>query len=130
MDEEVIVEATHQSIPPQPSPSSLSPSSKDNIPEKQPSKLHSYLVKPIRYIPGVFLGTLLNILDGLSYGMIMFPISESIFASLAPAGLSMFYMSCIISQLIYSLGGSAFKAGIGSEMIEVTPFFHTMAGAI
>ena len=60
----------------------------------------------------------------------MFPISESIFASLAPAGLSMFYMSCIISQLIYSLGGSAFKAGIGSEMIEVTPFFHTMAGAI
>lgn len=115
---------------PQPSPSSLSLSSKDNIPEKQPSKLHSYLVKPIRYIPGVFLGTLLNILDGLSYGMIMFPISESIFASLAPAGLSMFYMSCIISQLIYSLGGSAFKAGIGSEMIEVTPFFHTMAGAI
>ena len=40
--------------------------------------MHSYLVKPIRYIPGVFLGTLLNILDGLSYGMIMFPISESI----------------------------------------------------
>ncbi|KAF6071960.1 Sulfate transporter family protein [Candida albicans] len=116
---------------PQPSPSSLSLSSKDNIPEKQPSKLHSYLVKPIRYIPGVFLGTLLNILDGLSYGMIMFPISESIFASLAPAGLSMFYMSCIISQLIYSLGGSAFKAG-KLKLGVLVGFFprHILVGCI
>ncbi|KAG5421096.1 hypothetical protein I9W82_000186 [Candida metapsilosis] len=101
-------------------------------PEKksQPSRLHTLLTKPFQFIPGVFLGTLLNILDGLSYGMIMFPISEPIFAALAPAGLSMFYMSCIVSQLVYSLGGSAFKAGIGSEMIEVTPFFHTMAFSI
>ncbi|KAL6454766.1 hypothetical protein SBY92_004236 [Candida maltosa Xu316] len=108
------------------------PSSRQKIPEKspQPSKLHSYLLKPLNFLPGVFLGTLLNILDGLSYGMIMFPISEAVFSSLAPAGLSMFYVSCIVSQLVYSLGGSAFKAGIGSEMIEVTPFFHTMAGSI
>ncbi|KAK6463133.1 sulfate transporter Sulfate/bicarbonate/oxalate exchanger SAT-1 and related transporter [Scheffersomyces coipomensis] len=95
-----------------------------------PSLLHQYLVKPIHYLPAVFLGTLLNILDGLSYGMIMFPVSETIFSSLAPAGLSMFYMSCIVSQLVYSLGGSAFKSGIGSEMIEVTPFFHSMALSI
>ncbi|KAI5950936.1 hypothetical protein KGF54_004010 [Candida jiufengensis] len=107
-------------------------SSSSTIPEKepQPSTLHQVLVKPLQYLPGVFLGTLLNILDGLSYGMIMFPISDSLFASLAPAGLAMFYVSCIVSQLVYSLGGSAFKAGIGSEMIEVTPFFHTMALAI
>lgn len=96
----------------------------------QPSLIHQCIVKPINYIPAVFLGTLLNILDGLSYGMIMFPISEAVFSSLAPAGLSMFYVSCIVSQLIYSLGGSAFKSGIGSEMIEVTPFFHTMATSI
>lgn len=89
-----------------------------------------WALKPIRYIPAVFLGTLLNILDGLSYGMIMFPVSEVIFSTLAPAGLSMFYLSCVVSQLVYSLGGSAFKSGIGSEMIEVTPFFHTMALAI
>ncbi|RCK62962.1 hypothetical protein Cantr_08906 [Candida viswanathii] len=106
--------------------------SQSPTPEKQPqpSKLHHYLLQPFHFIPGVFLGTLLNILDGLSYGMIMFPIGDAIFAQVAPAGLSMFYMSCIVSQLVYSLGGSAFRAGIGSEMIEVTPFFHTMAGAI
>lgn len=95
-----------------------------------PSKFHHYVVRPINYLPAVFLGTLLNILDGLSYGMIMFPVSEAVFSSLGPAGLSMFYVLCIVSQLVYSLGGSAFKSGIGSEMIEVTPFFHTMALAI
>lgn len=94
------------------------------------SSIKEMILKPINYIPAVFLGTLLNILDGLSYGMIMFPVSESLFSSLGPAGLSMFYVSCIVSQLVYSLGGSAFKSGIGSEMIEVTPFFHTMAFAI
>lgn len=98
--------------------------------DPQPSRLHQIVLKPLNYLPAVFLGTLLNILDGLSYGMIMFPVSETLFSSLGPVGLSMFYVSCIVSQLVYSLGGSAFKSGIGSEMIEVTPFFHTMAYSI
>ncbi len=84
----------------------------------------------VGYLPAVFLGALMNILDALSYGMIMFQLSESCFKEMGPVGLSMFYVSTIISQLVYSLGGSAFKSGIGSEMIEVTPFFHQMATAI
>ena len=32
----------------------------------------------------------------------------------------MFYVSCIVSQLTYSLGGSIFKGGIGSEMVDLT----------
>lgn len=86
--------------------------------------------QPLSLVPSVILGVLLNVLDGLSYGMILFPIGLPMFSHLGPAGLSMFYMSCIISQLVYSLGGSAFKAGIGSEMIEVVPFFHSMTFAI
>ncbi len=39
------------------------------------------------------------------------------FADLGPDGISMFYISCIVSQLVYSLGGSIFKGGIGSEMV-------------
>ncbi|KAK9354512.1 sulfate transporter family-domain-containing protein [Lipomyces doorenjongii] len=80
-----------------------------------------------KYIPSVILGVLLNVLDGLSYGMILFPLGEPIFSALGPEGLSMFYVSCIVSQLVYSFGGSAFKGGVGSEMIEVVPFFHSMA---
>lgn len=78
-------------------------------------------------LSAVFLGVLLNILDGLSYGIILFPLGEEIFEKTGPDGISMFYVSCIISQLTYSLGGSRFKGGVGSEMIEVVPFFHKMA---
>lgn len=75
----------------------------------------------------LIIGILMNILDALSYGRIMFPLGEPVFADLAPAGISMFYVSTIVSQLVYSLGGSGFKAGVGSEMIEVIPFFYQMA---
>lgn len=57
-----------------------------------------------KYFPAAFLGVLLNLLDALSYGMIVFPITEPIFKDLGPAGLSLFYISSIISQLCYSGG--------------------------
>ncbi|KAI1001576.1 Uncharacterized protein K3495_g6623 [Podosphaera aphanis] len=81
-------------------------------------------------LPAVFLGILLNILDALSYGLILFPRGLPPFAKLGSAGISMFYISCIVSQLVFSCGGSKFKGGIGSEMIEVIPFFHTIAAKI
>ncbi|KAI9839937.1 MAG: hypothetical protein M1819_000129 [Sarea resinae] len=88
------------------------------------------VIQPARYVPAVVLGLLLNILDALSYGMILFPLGQPLFAGLGPDGLSMFYVSCIVSQLVYSCGGSIFKGGVGSEMIEVVPFFHKMAFTI
>lgn len=49
--------------------------------------------------------------------MILFPLSEIVFDKTGPDGISMFYVSCIVSQLVYSLGGSRFKGGVGSEMV-------------
>ena len=90
--------------------------------------------KPANYVPPVILGLLLNILDALSYGksavrifdtkrsnligMILFPLGQPVFADLGADGISMFYVSCIVSQLVYSLGGSIFRGGIGSEMVR------------
>ncbi|OJD37716.1 sulfate transporter [Diplodia corticola] len=88
------------------------------------------VVEPVHAVPAVFLGLLLNVLDGLSYGIILFPLGEPIFASLGVDGLSMFFVSCIVAQLVYSLGGSTFKGAVGSEMIEVVPFFHKMTYVI
>lgn len=85
------------------------------------------IVRPVSLLPAVFLGLLLNILDALSYGMILFPLGEAVFSELGSDGISMFYVSTIISQLVFSSGASVFKGGIGSEMIEVVPFFHKMA---
>ena len=83
------------------------------------------VVRPASMLPAVFLGLLLNLLDALSYGIILFPLGEAPFANLGADGVSMFYVSCIISQLVYSTG-SIFRGGVGSEMIEVVPFFHKM----
>ncbi|TFY79942.1 hypothetical protein EWM64_g4075 [Hericium alpestre] len=75
------------------------------------------------------LGTLLNILDGVSYGMIIFPAAGA-FAGLGPMGVSMFFVSAILAQVIYSAGASGFEGANGSMMIEVVPFFHILANLI
>lgn len=109
------------------------------------------VVAPIACLPAVIVGLLLNILDALSYGktalsmpyatqflyrtvadmfsylgMILFPLGNPIFAHLGAAGISIFYVSTIVSQIVFS-SGSIFRGGIGSELIEVVPFFHSMA---
>jgi sulfate permease, SulP family len=89
-----------------------------------------YGMNTARTFSAVFLGLLLNVLDGLSYGLILFPLGEEIFSQTGPDGISIFFVSCIVSQLVYSGGASIFRGGVGSEMIEVVPFFHKMAYAI
>ncbi len=85
--------------------------------------------QPAQAVPAVILGLLLNVLDGVSYGMILFPASY-VFTDYGSIGVSMFFVSCIISQLTYSLGGSIFKGGNGSMMIEAVPFFHILVNII
>ncbi|KAL1877078.1 hypothetical protein VTK73DRAFT_8886 [Phialemonium thermophilum] len=86
-------------------------------------------VAPVVCLPAVIVGLLLNILDALSYGMILFPLGSPIFSDLGSAGISIFYVSTIVAQLTFSFG-SIFKGGVGSELIEVVPFFHSMAATI
>lgn len=45
-------------------------------------------------------------------------------------GVSMFFVTTIVAQLTYSLGGSMFAGANGSMMIEVVPFFHILAQGI
>lgn len=90
---------------------------------------HNVVLPPVVCLPAVIVGLLLNILDALSYGMILFPLGSPIFASLGSAGISIFYVSTIVSQLTFS-SGSIFRGGVGSELIEVVPFFHSMAATI
>ncbi|POR39526.1 Uncharacterized protein TPAR_00271 [Tolypocladium paradoxum] len=87
------------------------------------------IVDPVSCLPAVVVGLLLNILDALSYGMILFPLGNPIFSHLGSAGISIYYVSTIVSQVIFS-SGSIFKGAIGSELIEVVPFFHNMAQKI
>jgi SulP family sulfate permease len=76
--------------------------------------------EPIRLLPATILGLLMNILDGVSYGLIIFPSSYPLFANFGGDGVSMFFVTCVIAQLTFTLGGSIFKGGNGSMMIEVS----------
>ncbi|KAL7925087.1 sulfate transporter family domain-containing protein [Trichoderma austrokoningii] len=87
------------------------------------------IVDPVSCLPAVAVGLLLNILDALSYGMILFPLGTPIFSHLGSAGISIYYVSTIVSQLVFSTG-SIFRGAVGSELIEVVPFFHNMAAKI
>ena len=58
-------------------------------------------------------------------GMIIFP-ATGVFANLGPMGVSMFFISTILAQLVYSLGGSGFHGANGSMMIEVVVSFFFM----
>ncbi|KIY67017.1 hypothetical protein CYLTODRAFT_454835 [Cylindrobasidium torrendii FP15055 ss-10] len=92
------------------------------------AKAREYSVTAVQSLPAVLLGGLLNILDGVSYGMIIFP-SSGVFEDyhMAPLGVSMFFVSCVLSQLTYTFGASQFPGANGSMMIEVVPFFHLIA---
>jgi len=82
-------------------------------------------------IPAVLLATTLNLLDAVSYGMIIFPsTSKSMPETAAASGISLFLVSTIVSQLVFTLGGSAFKGAVGSMMIEVMPFLQIICAII
>jgi len=54
--------------------------------------------------------------------MIIFP-AAGVFADLGPMGVSMFFVSTVISQLTFTFGGSGFAGANGSMMIEVVVSF-------
>lgn len=49
-------------------------------------------------------------------GMILFPLDKQLFSELGSAGISMFYVSTIVSQVTFS-SGSIFRGAIGSELV-------------
>lgn len=50
---------------------------------------------------------------------VMFPTNLALFSDFGGIGVSMFFVSTLISQIVFSGGGSIFKGGNGSMMIEV-----------
>ncbi|KAJ2009661.1 hypothetical protein GGI04_000233 [Coemansia thaxteri] len=85
---------------------------------------------PLQYVPAVVLGLILNLLDGLSYGLIAFPVSIPVFDKFGPVGFSMYMLSTAVSQLVYSSGASAFRGANGSMLIEAIPFLYAMCDTI
>ncbi|PVU96512.1 hypothetical protein BB559_002368 [Furculomyces boomerangus] len=115
-----------------------------NLPDNQTSFNHDNIHKlkrksqvlidmacwPLQYLPAVFLGLIFNLLDGISYGLITFPLSIPVYEHMGPIGLSMFFVSTIVCQVVITGGFSAFRGGNGLMMIEVIPFLYQMCNII
>ncbi|PVU87423.1 hypothetical protein BB561_006339 [Smittium simulii] len=112
--------------------------SSDNHPEfftlnrfkRKTAVFFNLLQSPIQYLPAVFLGLIFNLLDGISYGLITFPLSIPEYEHMGPVGLSMFFVSTIVCQVVLSSGFSAFRGANGLMMIEVIPFLYEMCNII
>ncbi|KAJ1652535.1 hypothetical protein IWQ61_007151 [Dispira simplex] len=89
-----------------------------------------WLTTSFSYFPAVLLGTIFTLLDAISYGLIIFPVSMPAFESFGPTGLSMFLLSTVVCQLTFSAGASTFAGANGGMMIEAIPFLHTICEII
>ncbi|KAJ2725717.1 hypothetical protein GGI07_001085 [Coemansia sp. Benny D115] len=98
--------------------------------QRRSSALIDLVLWPLQYIPAVILGLILNLLDGLSYGLIAFPVSMPVFDKFGPVGFSMYMLSTAVAQFVYSSGASAFRGANGSMLIEAIPFLHAMCATI
>ncbi|KAJ2340997.1 hypothetical protein GGF43_006272, partial [Coemansia sp. RSA 2618] len=88
------------------------------------------LVMPLQYVPAVVLGLIMNLLDGLSYGLIAFPVSVPVFAKFGPVGFSMYMLSSAVAQFVFSGGASAFRGANGTMLIEAIPFLHAICSKV
>lgn len=59
-----------------------------------PKAFKTGIVTTLETLPAVLLGLLLNILDGVSYGFIIFP-AGPVFAGFGSMGVSMFFVTCV-----------------------------------
>jgi MFS superfamily sulfate permease-like transporter len=84
------------------------------------------------YLPDAGMGAAIpiavtiNILDSVTFGMIVFPPCLNEFSSI---GVSSFLLSTAIVQIVFS-GFSQFKCALGTSMAENIPFLHTIANGI
>jgi SulP family sulfate permease len=101
-----------------------------NWPEKRTcAALPWFVASTLQTLPALLLGLILTLLDVMSYGYLIFPTTSPIFERLGGDGMSMFLISTIISQLVFSTT-STFQFGVGSMIVEVLPFLHTIAKSI
>ncbi|KAJ7247016.1 sulfate transporter family-domain-containing protein [Mycena rebaudengoi] len=97
----------------------------------RPSRFFAMLpMKLYRALPAVILGTLFNILDTVSTGLLIFPSDGGAFKYLQLQGLSMYILSTLSSQIVMTMGGSRFPGALGAMLIEILPFLRGIGSDI
>eukprot|EP00927_Polykrikos_kofoidii_P026504 TRINITY_DN2357_c0_g2_i1.p1 TRINITY_DN2357_c0_g2~~TRINITY_DN2357_c0_g2_i1.p1 ORF type:complete len:892 (-),score=97.41 TRINITY_DN2357_c0_g2_i1:71-2446(-) len=80
-------------------------------------------------LPGLLIGTIMNVMLSVPFGLAFFPTSWEPFPVTRAIGLQMFFLSTLVCQLVMS-AGSDFSCAIGMMMVENIPFMHALADII
>ncbi|KAI0244315.1 hypothetical protein L0F63_004878 [Massospora cicadina] len=96
------------------------------VPDYANMTWQDYCLLPVTFFPPLFLGVIVNFLNAVSYGMIIFPTHLPIFKDFGPDGVAMFLVSTIVSQFVLAAGGTGFACGVGAFMLEVVPFLYLL----
>lgn len=84
--------------------------------------------RAFRGLPAIALGFILNLLDLVSTGMLIFPTGpQSGFIDVLPSGLAIYLTSIITGQLALTLGGSSFRGAFSSMLVGVLPLMKEIA---
>ncbi|KAI0026232.1 hypothetical protein F4780DRAFT_785414 [Xylariomycetidae sp. FL0641] len=82
-------------------------------------------------ISAVLMGFLLNFLDIVSTGLLVFPKSPgSPFDDVRDSGMSLFVISIVTGQLVLSFGGSGYPGALSSMLVELIPLLRQIANDI
>jgi len=80
-------------------------------------------------VPGVLIGTTMNMMLSVPFGLAFFPASWEPFPVPLAIGLQMFLFSTFLCQVIMTFS-SEFPCAMGMMMVENIPFMHTLAQQI
>jgi SulP family sulfate permease len=84
----------------------------------------------VSWILAVFVNTLLNLMDAVTYGRLLFPIQTPLFSQYDYLGMCMYLLATSTAQLVISVGSSFRKGATGCAMVENIPFYHAISLAL
>ncbi|PJF17608.1 hypothetical protein PSACC_02559 [Paramicrosporidium saccamoebae] len=81
----------------------------------------------ISWLLAVFVSTLLNLMDAVTYGRLLFPTHIPLFSQYDFHGVSMYLLCTTTAQLVISVMSSFKRGATACGMVESIPFFHAIS---
>lgn len=89
--------------------------------------MRAYLRVGLRWTLAVFINTLLNLIDAIAVGQLIFPSTDPFFKQFSVDGICLYLICTAVAQMIYPLLTSFQTSVAAGMMAESLPFLNSMA---
>lgn len=80
-----------------------------------------------KWFLAIFIITMLNLMDAITYGQLIFPIQDPFFQKFKLDGISLYLLTTSMAQFIYPIFSSFYSGVTTCMMIENIPFLHVIS---